>query len=60
MFDEQIRRAKEANNVNITVAVAKSWRKREQPTSTLNTGYSGKNIITPVDAQQEGLPQLGP
>lgn len=59
-FDEQVKKAEEANNVDITAAVAKSWRKREQPTSILDTGYSGKNLITPADAQQAGLPNLGP
>ena len=59
-FDEQIKKAEEANNVDITAAVAESWRKREQPTSILDMGYSGKNIITPADAQRAGLPQLGP
>ena len=59
-FDEQIKRAEEANNVDITAAVAESWRKREQPTSILDTGYSGKNLITPAHARQAGLPNLGP
>ena len=59
-FAEQLRKAEEANNVDIAAAVAESWSKREQPTSILDTGYLGKNIITPPDAQQAGLPKLGP
>ena len=60
-FSEKIKRAEEANNVDdITAAVAESWRKREQPTSILDTGYSGKNIIKPDDAQKANLPNLGP
>ena len=59
-FAEQMRKAEEANNVDITAAVAESWNKREQPTSILDTGYSGRNIITPADAQRAKLPNLGP
>ena len=31
-----------------------------RPTTTLDTSYSGKNIITPQDAAQANLPHLGP
>ena len=59
-FNEKLKRAKEANNVDIMAAVAESWNKREKPTSILDTGYSGKNIITSTDARRANLPPLGP
>lgn len=59
-YADRIKRAEEVNNFDITAAVAESWDKREQPSSILDTGYSGKNIITPADAQRANLPNLGP
>ena len=59
-FDEKLKRAEEANNVDIMAAVAESWNKREKPTSILDTGYSGTNIITSSDARRANLPSLGP
>ena len=32
---------------NLVKAIAKSWRKQDKPSSILDTGYSGANIITP-------------
>ena len=40
--------------------VAESWSKRDKPTSILDTGYLGANIITPQDTVQAGLKDLGP
>ena len=62
LFAEQIRRAEVANtnNINITAAMTKSWTKWEQLTSILDTGYSERNMITPVDAWQVNLPSLEP
>ena len=45
---------------NLVEAIATSWRKRDKPSSILDTGYSGANIITPQDAAEAGLKNLGP
>ena len=46
--------------MDITKTIAESWKEYERPSSILDTGYSGKNIITPHNADQAGLPRLGP
>ena len=45
---------------DITNMIAESWTKRERPSSILDTGYSGTNVITTRDAERAELPNLGP
>ena len=44
----------------ITKMIVKSWTDQERPSSILDTGYPGTNVITPRDAEQAELPKLGP
>ena len=46
--------------MDITKVIAESWKEQERPSSILDTGYSGTNVITPRDAERAGLPKLGP
>ena len=46
--------------MDITKMIAESWTERKRPSSILDTGYSGTNVITPRDAERAGLPKLGP
>ena len=45
---------------DITKMIAESWTKWERPSSILDTGYSGTNVITPRDEKRAELPNLGP